>query len=301
MLIQIRISIMFLLYICIFLNFSFVSCSQSASKEDVQFETSIVHDEIKEFTRDSIISRLNYKINHSIPLIIHVFVPLCDNDNQGIVKVGGKLGEGRNLKSNLYWGAGYGLKTWFSRSKDWKIMKNQFNIDSSILERAVYFRKYPNKAKVYLIIDAYAGDKMKPCLEVYFKSLAGIIKDSINLDTTIIPAYGKSDFLIFNAHNGLMDTEIEVYRNYDNIQKDAAVISCASYSYFVYRFKTLKAYPLVCTTSLLPPEAYIISAIIDNWATMQSNEKIKKSAGEAMAKVHKLPVKSCIKTFCTGW
>jgi hypothetical protein len=255
----------------------------------------------EQFTRDSIISKLKYKIANSKPLVIHVFVPLCDNINQGIIPVGGKLGDGRNLKTNLYWGAGYGLKTWFTRSKEWKMALNNYNLDSSVLERAIYCRTYSNKAKVYLILDGYAGDKMEKCLTDYFKSLAGMLKDSIFLDSTKIAAYGKSDFLIFNGHNGLMDKDIPIYYNVDNIEKDAAVIACASHSYVEYRFECLKAYPLVTTTSLLPPEAYVISAVIDNWSTMQSDDKIYKSAGEAMAKVHKIAVKPCIKMFTTGW
>jgi hypothetical protein len=63
----------------------------------------------------------------------------------------------------------------------------------------------------------------------------------------------------------------------------------------------LKAYPLITTTNYLPPEAYIISAIIDNWASMLPDDKIRTSAGEAMAKIHKIAVKPCVNTFKTGW
>lgn len=44
---------------------------------------------------------------------IHVFVALCDNANQGIVPVPESLGNGQDPKSNLYWGAIYGLKSYF--------------------------------------------------------------------------------------------------------------------------------------------------------------------------------------------
>ena len=33
---------------------------------------------------------------------IHVFVALCDNENQGIVPVNSSLGNGQNSESNLY-------------------------------------------------------------------------------------------------------------------------------------------------------------------------------------------------------
>ena len=36
---------------------------------------------------------------------IHVVVALCDNENQGIVPVPEKLGNGKEPLTNLYWGA----------------------------------------------------------------------------------------------------------------------------------------------------------------------------------------------------
>ncbi len=286
-------------------SFIFLYFNTSCAQQDDQKQTSetITKPQIRfdQFTRDGITKKLKNKIDSSIPLVIHVFVPLCDNDNQGIVKVGGKLGDGRNLRTNLYWGAGYGLKTYFTRSKDWKFLKKSLDIDSAILERVIFSRVYPNKAKVFLILDGYAGDKMEECLNNYFKSLAGILNDSIFVDTLKIPAFGISDFLVFNGHNGLMDKDFPIYYNIDNIEKDAAVIACLSYTYFIYRLEQLKAYPLITTTSLLPPEAYVISAIIDNWATLQTEENIRKSAGEAMARVHKLASNTCINMFSTGW
>lgn len=51
---------------------------------------------------------------------IHVFVALADNEHQGIVPVAAKLGNGEDAEHNLYWGSAYGIKTFFSRSPDWK-------------------------------------------------------------------------------------------------------------------------------------------------------------------------------------
>ncbi|MFT4759165.1 MAG: hypothetical protein ACI9XO_004463 [Paraglaciecola sp.] len=45
------------------------------------------------------------KIAKNEALVVPVFMPLCDNENQGIVPVNARRGDGLNLKSNLYWGA----------------------------------------------------------------------------------------------------------------------------------------------------------------------------------------------------
>jgi hypothetical protein len=275
-----------------------VGTDQFVGKPDSVHKAEIIY---KRLSRKRIIGKLKTRIENSQALTIHTFVPLCDNKYQGIIKVPAKLGDGRNLKTNLYWGAGYGLKAYYTRSKEWKYIRSYYNLDTCVLERAIYYRTYSNHAKVYLILDAYKGDKMDECVFNYFKSLAGILKDSIVIDSLKIPAYGNSNFLIFNGHNGLMDNQCHEIENVDQVERDAAVISCCSYSYFIPYFEKLKAYPLITTTNYLPPEAYIISAIIDNWATMQADDKIRTSAGEAMAKVHKIAVKPCINTFKTGW
>src|SRR5258705_204809 len=54
--------------------------------------------------------------------VAHVLVALCDNVYQGIVPVPAKLGNGEDLQGNLYWGAGYGIRTFFSKSLDWKLV-----------------------------------------------------------------------------------------------------------------------------------------------------------------------------------
>ena len=54
---------------------------------------------------------------------IHVFVALCDNVHQGIVPVPVSIGNGQKPSTNLYWGCGYGIKTYFKKSQEWKLLK----------------------------------------------------------------------------------------------------------------------------------------------------------------------------------
>src|SRR5262249_55809842 len=52
--------------------------------------------------------------------LIHVLVALCDNERQGIVPVPARIGDGDDPANNLYWGARFGVKTFFKRANDWK-------------------------------------------------------------------------------------------------------------------------------------------------------------------------------------
>ncbi|MFD2725042.1 hypothetical protein [Hyunsoonleella rubra] len=83
---------------------------------------------------------------------VHVFVALCDNANQGIVPVPEKLGNGQDPTNNLYWGAMYGLKSYFNHSKDWVFISSTKNPEPRILERVLFKH---STANAYLL--AYIG------------------------------------------------------------------------------------------------------------------------------------------------
>src|SRR5229473_8150857 len=92
------------------------------------------------------------------PRLVHVFVALADNQHQGIVPVPAALGNGRDAQRNLYWGAAYGVKTYFKASKDWELVWSGRGPKDAILERCVF---KSGKNDVYLVADAYEGSQIK--------------------------------------------------------------------------------------------------------------------------------------------
>ena len=56
----------------------------------------------------------------SCPMVAHVVVALCDNVNQGIVPVPKAIGDGRDPRTNLYWGARFGVRTYFRNTPGWR-------------------------------------------------------------------------------------------------------------------------------------------------------------------------------------
>ena len=94
---------------------------------------------------------------------IAVFVGLCDNATQGIVKVGAKIGDGDKPADNLYWGCTDGLRSYFKASKRWKLEKSETATgDDRILERMT-FRHVSGNA--VLVAEAWRGSKLKDCYE----------------------------------------------------------------------------------------------------------------------------------------
>ncbi|MCB0643477.1 MAG: hypothetical protein KDC44_17630, partial [Phaeodactylibacter sp.] len=234
------------------------------------------------FTRKELQTRLQEKIANGEALTVHLFVPLCDNENQGIVPVSAALGNGQNLQTNLYWGARYGIKSHFERQAAWQQITSLKDPSETILERVVFYRSYPNGAKVYLIADAYRGDKMETCLLDYLNALAGKRQDSVQIKEQQLPIAGAADLLVFNGHNGLMDYyDTPTVENADGRKREASVIGCISHGYFVKYLRQAQAYPLLMTTNLMAPEAYVAEALIDAWAQGRSGEEVRQAAGRA--------------------
>ena len=279
------------------------SGSSALQTNTVENDSAVRGFTIKVNSRDTICLQLRQKIQQKKPLVVHVFVPLCDNQNQGIVPVNAQLGDGFNLKTNLYWGAGYGVKSYFKKFPEWKLISSAKDPSPDILERVIFKKKCANGAIVYLVADAYRGDRMKKCMHTYFKSLAGYYPQDIKIDSlNKVAAYSNADLLIFNGHDGLMDDTVKTYQSLDRKHRDAAVIACYSHHFFTPHFAHCGAYPLVMTTGLLAPEAYVMDAVITSWALMMKDLEIRYAAGDAYLAKHPKSGKGGARgLFKTGW
>src|SRR4051812_35808173 len=86
------------------------------------------------------------------PRVVHVYVALADNENQGIVPVPPKLGNGEDPGNNLYWGAAYGVRTYFKRHPDWAQVAVLADFSTAIVERVVFKHRTMN---AFVVADAY--------------------------------------------------------------------------------------------------------------------------------------------------
>lgn len=120
----------------------------------------------------------NVALSAQSPRIVHVFVALADNANQGIVPVPAKLGNGDDPEHNLYWGSAFGVKTFFSRSPEWKLLSSGTQPKHEVLERCVW--KYRN-AEVYLVADAYRGREIQAAILNFLDAAAGLAREQISV------------------------------------------------------------------------------------------------------------------------
>jgi len=235
--------------------------------------------------------------------VIHVFVALCDNVNQGIVPVPASLGNGDNPTTNLYWGAGFGVKTFFSKSKNWQLVATMPGPSPSVLERLIFKHKQQD---IYLIADAYRGKQIAQATWDFLESAAGRPGNAIDVKqgskTTTINSGGSAELLVYIGHNGLMDFALKsTASSRDDRRRKAIILACASKQYFGKALEATGAKPLLWTTNLMAPEAYILAAALDGWINRESDEQIRARAAQAYNKYQHCGLKAANNLFATGW
>lgn len=230
---------------------------------------------------------------------IHILVALCDNKYQGIVPVPAKIGNGQDPKNNLYWGCGYGVKSFFKKQTEWQLIKEYKNVSTQILERVVF--KHTSKS-VYLVADAYDGAFIENTIHDFLKYSSGGEKDTLKFDNHKIAINGSSQLICYTGHNGLMDFKIEQSdAAKDKHKREVIILACYSKSYFKDLIRKSGALPLIWSTHLMSPEAYTTHAAITGWLANESSEQIRERSAQAYNKYLKCGIKGARNLLVTGW
>ncbi len=230
---------------------------------------------------------------------IHIVVALCDNIAQNIAPVPPKLGNGQNPKDNLYWGAYHGVKTTFVRSTEWSLVSTQTYPENNIMERIVFKHRSKN---VYIVADAYDGNRIRNAVEDYIQYCAGTIGKSTYVNGKTINFGGDSDLVAYVGHNALIEKQLDaVPASVNKKPKDAITLGCYSKRYFKDHLPITGAYPLIWTTGAMAPEGYILDGAIKGWINKESRQSIRQRAVQAYSKFQKCPYSSADRLLLSGY
>jgi hypothetical protein len=235
--------------------------------------------------------------------LIHVLVALCDNEYQGIVPVPAKIGNGDDPAGNLYWGAAYGVKTFFKKAKQWKLVQTTAKLNEHVLERLVF--KHTSR-DVWLVADAYRGREIERCTRDFLSFASGREVSQIDVQSggssQTLHVGGSADLVAYIGHDGLMDFTLPDYpAKADDRVRDAIILACASKPYFTEPLRRTGARPLLWTTGLMAPEAYTLKAALDGWIGGEDGANVHERAAQAYHSYQKCGVRSARKLFATGW
>ena len=229
---------------------------------------------------------------------IHVFVALCDNEHQGIVPVPKSLGNGKDPNNNLYWGAAFGVQSYFkNKTTDWKLLSSLKPNNPVILERLLFKQESKD---IYMLADAYDGEKIKTCVENFLKASNGQNPIQVTYNSLKLKFSGNANLIAYLGHNGLMDFKVNIkYDTTENNKKDVIILACYSKSYFSPEIRKTKANPILWTTNLMAPEAYTLKSAIDGWILNESGAKIVERAAQTYNKYQKCGIKGARNLFTT--
>ena len=231
--------------------------------------------------------------------MIHVFVALCDNENQGIVPVSKTLGDGQNPNTNLYWGAMYGVKSYFNRiAPNWQLVET-YSKDSLVLEAVMFKHKTKD---VYMFAEAYDGAHIKQCIIDFLQATKGMFKKQIINDSDTLDFGGEADLVSFIGHDGLMDFILPVDSSANQgDEKEAIILACYSKMYFKEHLKESNAQPLLWSTHLMAPVAYVLEAAITAWLSDKTDAEVREAAAQAYNKYQRCGINGARNLLVTGY
>lgn len=212
------------------------------------------------------------------PKKVAVFVALCDNATQGIIPVPAKIGDGNKPEANLYWGCSDGFSGCFRASKAWKLQRKEVPEDKRIFERLVYLHE---SGAVEVTAEAWRGSEIKACLTAFETALVS----------------GDHDLCAYIGHNVLMDGEVPPLEKKSAKPTGGIVLCCISERYFKERLMNLGAKPVLLTTQLMYPGAFLLRDGLPVWAKGRPETEIRQAAATAYAKNQKISTKAALGVF----
>ncbi|MGO9229563.1 MAG: hypothetical protein ACLQKA_10200 [Bryobacteraceae bacterium] len=218
------------------------------------------------------------------PVVAHVIVALCDNLNQGIVPVPKSIGNGQDARSNLYWGAGYGVRSYFSRQAGYSL--RQLSFSGQVLDRIMLtkeLRGVGHPVHLVVIAEAWDGSAIAPAIGRFLSLAAGHDPESIApaaAGGAAIAAGGDAAIVAYVGHNGLMDfaAPSRPLARPGAPPRSSIVLACASSQYFYDLIHAGGSHPLLLTTGLMAPEAYSLEEAVRTFAGGGSPMEVRQAA-----------------------
>lgn len=238
------------------------------------------------------------------PVVAHVIVALCDNLHQGIVPVPRAIGNGQNPRSNLYWGAGYGVRSYFSRKAGYSL--RQLTFSGQVLDRIALTKDFQGSGhpvKLVVIAEAWDGSAIAAAISRFLRLAAGQDPESIALPSvaggTTVAAGGDAAIIAFVGHNGLMDfpAPSRPKPRAGAPPRSSIILACASKQYFSDLIRAGGSHPLLLTTGLMAPEAYSLEEALRAFATGGSPMDVRQAAAAVYDRIQHCGLRAALRLF----
>lgn len=234
--------------------------------------------------------RISGDVSRGEPIVAHVVVALCDNVHQGIVPVPARIGNGQDPRTNLYWGAGYGVRSFFSRKAGFSLQLLPHEapvLDRLLLRRAI--ERSGTSTSLVVVAEAWDGKFIAAALARFLRLAAGHEPETLSVDGRSLRAGGHASVVAFIGHNGFMDFSPPAppQGNRGAPPRSTIVLACASQQYFGRLLSPGDSHQLLLTTGLMAPEAYTLDAALTAVASGTSSSGVRQAAAAAYDRYQK--------------
>jgi hypothetical protein len=234
-------------------------------------------------------------------ITITVHVALCDsrlskvpNPNQG---------RGDSPKDNLYWGAMFGVETFFARESEWTLVYAGAGRDPHVLRRVVFLRRVTPTEEwrqrgvtkpfdICLLAQAWSGPYAADAMRATIADALGDKPRIIEVAGRTLSFGSGSDLVGYMGYNALKDGHTILPGSTENLPKTGprgVFFICASSEEYLGRgLRPLGLYPVLLTTQHIIPEAYILYGITGALAAGQIENGFALRAAQEYARYQAL-------------
>jgi len=235
-------------------------------------------------------------------ITVTVHVALCDSRLSKVANP--NQGRGDSFRENLYWGAMYGVETFFSRQGDWKFVHADAGRDPHVLRRVVFLRRASPTEEwrqrgvtkpfdICLLAQAWAGpyaaDAMRAALNDGLGAKPPVV---IEIGNRRIPFGSGSHLVGYVGYNALKDGHTILPNPNEDLPKPEArgifYICASSADYLAIPLRQLGLYPVLLTTQHITPEAYVLHGLTETLANGQIETGFALQAAQEYAHYNRM-------------
>jgi hypothetical protein len=250
------------------------------------------------------------------PLVATVYVALCDNDSQGIVKVrNARICRGDDPDRNLYWAMAGGLAATLRQAR-WRLVGETRFPTGAVAVKAIWRkslpvgpalrqRGVPARVEAYIVGLAYRGRHIREAMVDYLRAVnddtgAGETTGDLTLATA-----GQSHIVGYIGHDYFYDVDdprplLALGKGASVLQKATFALSCTGHRLIRPAIRRANAHILLLNRSLGFPGAWTAEAMVAAIADGQTARAIHRSAAAAFARGQGVPLGTAHAAFAYG-
>ena len=250
------------------------------------------------------------------PLTVTVYVALCDNDSQGIVKVKNRrICRGDDPDHNLYWATAGGLSATLDRDR-WQWVQRRYQPESDLAVEAIWRKSFqPGGAlrargvtrpfDVYLLARGYRGDHIATAMLDYLVAVNRDGKLTLKVGDAEAKFGGASHVVGYIGHDYFYDVGdpaelLGQNRGDSRLQKGTFALACTGHRFIRPAIRRANAHIFILNRSLGFPGAWTVLGILDALARGESMKEIHHSAAAAFAAGQGISLGTALGSFAYG-